>query len=1138
MPFVLGNIATAATYYLDAVNGNDSAPGTSTEPWKTLSKAQSIVSEGDTVKLRNGNYGTFSDGTGNRSNWITWEADEGHNNVNMVHVNLGQGPGYYNMYLRFDGINVEGGPKPGENENRAVRAYYVNYVEFLNMTVFGTAPYRRDYQSAGIFLFNANHIKIKNCTIHGFREQIVGQPNTNNDDILIEDCSLYDGFWPVLAYGSNWIVRNNEFRDVWDGINMDCHDSSIEYNYIHDFKPPTPEYHGDGIQIYNHSIYGHQPKNITIRGNIVNTGSHHSLGLRCSADGQGLNIIVENNIAYNATSTNVSLMGLSGVIFRNNTIPDGLVDINNVSSLSISGNLLYRCDIWNADNVDYEDYNILYQWWAHTKPDAFQGPNTTVYGTGKEYLFKANFVDWDNKDFHLAPGSDAIDFCPLAIAPDTDLLGKIRIDIPTVGNDGNTCADAGCYEFDSSLPANLPPVFDPIGNKSVAANSTLTFTVNATDPNGDILTYWASELPEGATFDYLTKTFTWTPTQAQIGIHTATFKVMDKFYRVSETITITVTAATTTNIITVPVDVNSIQAAIDSADNGYTIIVEQGRYCENIHFKDKNIFLKSTDPNDPNIVANTIIDGKNAGSVVTFNYSAPPLTNASLNFSTGPDITNSWFATKSGDVITMNFSNIEVDDSTLADNLLYDTVRLPSMVVTNIIAKTLPGIGDVYEATLNPIPGSMLTLTDNTSGTVVMSAAVNTGSMIAIGTNWTAYSESNDDLTGISTTTPGYSAVVDSLVSTYENKPVVDLSFSGNSSAPLYALLGSTSDGAISGTLSGQINVVYTPKDKNTSCKIAGFTITSGRASQGGGVYIDSACPLVEKNVIIANNALKGGGIYCKDDSAIIRLNKIIKNYALLGTGGAIYCTNSSAVLENNLITNNTARYGSSILWFGGKPTILNNTIACNLSTSNSFSCGIAADSSESPPIIKNNIIAFNNNGAGIHNLGGLTPDSFTYNNVFGNLTRNYGRTFKDQTGYNGNISIDPFFFNADKNDYHLKSQAGRWDPKNQGWLTDSDTSPCIDAGDPNSNFAEELWPHGQLINMGAYGGTPQASLSVSDTGNIADLNNDGIVNLADMALITKKWLTSETLLTEDLDSDGVVNFRDFAIFSIQLSED
>ncbi len=64
--------------------------------------------------------------------------------------------------------------------------------------------------------------------------------------------------------------------------------------------------------------------------------------------------------------------------------------------------------------------------------------------------------------------------------------------------------------------------------------------------------------------------------------------------------------------------------------------------------------------------------------------------------------------------------------------------------------------------------------------------------------------------------------------------------------------------------------------------------------------------------------------------------------------------------------------------------------------------------------------------------------------------------------------------------DYHLKSEAGRWDPLGESWVIDDITSPCIDAGDPNSPVAFEPFPNGGIVNMGAYGGTAEASKSPS----------------------------------------------------------
>ena len=73
-----------------------------------------------------------------------------------------------------------------------------------------------------------------------------------------------------------------------------------------------------------------------------------------------------------------------------------------------------------------------------------------------------------------------------------------------------------------------------------------------------------------------------------------------------------------------PGDYPSIQSAIIDANDGDTVIVDPNIYYENINFLGRAITVCSSNPNDPNIVAATIIDGSlpadsNIASVVTFN---------------------------------------------------------------------------------------------------------------------------------------------------------------------------------------------------------------------------------------------------------------------------------------------------------------------------------------------------------------------------------------------------------------------------------------------------------------------------------------------------------------------------------------
>jgi hypothetical protein len=122
--------------------------------------------------------------------------------------------------------------------------------------------------------------------------------------------------------------------------------------------------------------------------------------------------------------------------------------------------------------------------------------------------------------------------------------------------------------------------------------------------------------------------------------------------------------------------------------------------------------------------------------------------------------------------------------------------------------------------------------------------------------------------------------------------------------------------------------------------------------------------------------------------------------------------------------------------------------------------------------------------------------------------------------------------------DYHECSEAGRFNPASGAWETDGQTSPAIDSGDALYDWSKELWPHGKRINKGAYGGTPQASMSLSLEGRAVDLNLDEAVNVMDLLELLDQWLRSEVLLAEDLNRDGFVDMSDFALLAEDWLED
>ncbi|GAI74574.1 unnamed protein product, partial [marine sediment metagenome] len=127
----------------------------------------------------------------------------------------------------------------------------------------------------------------------------------------------------------------------------------------------------------------------------------------------------------------------------------------------------------------------------------------------------------------------------------------------------------------------------------------------------------------------------------------------------------------------------TIQSAINDANDGDTVIVSPDRHKENINFSGKAITVTSTDPNDPNVVALTIIDGNepadaNFSSVVTFNSGEDNnsvLTGFTITGGTGTWVLISWeykgqnWSRCGGGVICYNMSEPTITRNIISNNI-------------------------------------------------------------------------------------------------------------------------------------------------------------------------------------------------------------------------------------------------------------------------------------------------------------------------------------------------------------------------------------------------------------------------------------------------------------------------------------
>ncbi len=292
---------------------------------------------------------------------------------------------------------------------------------------------------------------------------------------------------------------------------------------------------------------------------------------------------------------------------------------------------------------------------------------------------------------------------------------------------------------------------------------------------------------------------------------------------------------------------------------------------------------------------------------------------------------------------------------------------------------------------------------------------------------------------------------------------------------------------------------------------------------QGRGFVITNHPGWVEfKGLTItdANSSVSGGAFFCYKSTVTLEKCHLQDNQCA-SSGGALYAFDCDIAITNSLLINNRGNFGGAVrVASDSNLTMTNCTLAANKALSMQGD-GIYCNNSN---LIAANSIFWKNGKENLY--AGDSNASVAYSVIDANWPGT------------GNLKADPCFVSFDINDpsdnwdFHLQSQAGRWNAADKSWGADANTSRGIDAGDPNGSYHYELWPHGKHINIGAYGNTSQASMSLDPAGNSADLNKDDIVDANDLSMFTDEWLEKDRPLPADLDRNSAVNFRDYSIFS------
>lgn len=182
---------SAVNYYVDGTGGDNNDPGTFSEPWQTINKANSILQAGDTVYIRSGTYNNVRDAevncirptnNGSAGNPITYIA---YNDETVIITGRA-------LYVNPPGVRA------------LILLHNKNYIDITGITVQNPSGYGKWFHLA-----NCLHITFKNCTFNTIASAMAWRASQFDDSDYTQfiDCS-WDG--SNLAWEQEFDLLVNE----------------------------------------------------------------------------------------------------------------------------------------------------------------------------------------------------------------------------------------------------------------------------------------------------------------------------------------------------------------------------------------------------------------------------------------------------------------------------------------------------------------------------------------------------------------------------------------------------------------------------------------------------------------------------------------------------------------------------------------------------------------------------------------------------------------------------------------------------------------------------------------------------------------------------------------------------------------
>lgn len=463
LALLMPDAISAADFYIDAENGDDTGDGSRARPWRSLQQVLddglvesfepatlpydgtgdlvdknpgAPVRTGDTLLLASGDYGFLTIEGFYNTDWITIRAED-------------------NETPRFSGILVRGSSL------------------WRLFGLFVSAEYADPYETHTLIDLDSHDwqgpvekIAVEGCTLRS----------------VADASSWTDVDWDTLscngiqADGRNHLIRGNLLQNVNFGISVSATDTLVQGNTVDGFAGDglrglgdrsvfeyntvkncyaVNDNHDDGFQSWSVGADGSvgtgEVTGIVLRGNTIinyedpNQPYRGTLqGIGCF-DGTFVDWVVENNVVITDHWHGITLLGARGCRIVNNTV----MDINDEDPgppwISIGAhkdgtppsNCVVRNNLTtdlNKDSAVTEDTNLIIE-----DPDAL-------------------FVDAANFDVHLLPDAAAVDVGSTNLAP--------ALDADRISRPQGSGIDLGAYEWheEDVLPDPLDTDFDTDGD--------------------------------------------------------------------------------------------------------------------------------------------------------------------------------------------------------------------------------------------------------------------------------------------------------------------------------------------------------------------------------------------------------------------------------------------------------------------------------------------------------------------------------------------------------------------------------------------------------------------------------------------------------------------------------------------------